>query len=403
MQNENARDKKLKFPAGFLWGAGTSSHQVEGGNINNDWHEWEQKGKTKEKSGIACDYWNRFSEDHAIARELDLNAFRISLEWSRIEPEEGKFSEEAMEHYRQILEDMKGRGLKRIVTLNHYTLPAWFSHKIGWHKKESSQYFAKYSEKVIQKLGDEIDLVVTINEPRLVINRGYLTGDYPPGKRMRPILFLKARKNLAEAHRKSYDIIKKIRPELPVGITQFTNDFDYFGKGRWENWLTEKIEDFYNWHFFDEIGDKQDFIGINYYYGAKVKLTYPFFELATYEKKVTDMGWGIMPEGIYEVIMDAWKKYKKPIYILENGIADQADKYRTEFIKGHLRAVHKAIRKGADVRGYFHWSLVDNFEWNSGYAMKFGLCEVDRQTLERRIRPSAREYARICKSNEFEI
>lgn len=395
--------QKLKFPDGFLWGAGTSSHQVEGGNTKNDWYFWEKNsGKVKEGSGIACDYWNRYEDDHKIASELGLNALRISLEWSRIEPEEGKFDDKAIDHYRKILIDIKAKGLKCVVTLHHYTVPLWFLHRYGWHKKESPELFSRYVEKTIRKLGQEIDILVTINEPRLVVNRGYLVADRPPGRR-NLFLFWKARKNLVETHKKSYDVIKNIHPDLPVGITQFTNDFDYFGRGRWQNWLTEKVESFYNWHFFDEIGDKQDFIGINYYYGAKIKWRYPFHELATYEKKVTDMGWGIMPEGIYEIIMDAWKRYKKPIYILENGIADSEDKYRASFIKSHLRAIHKAIRKGADVGGYFYWSLLDNYEWNDGYAMQFGLVEVDRKTMERKIRPSAWEYAKICKENALEI
>jgi len=393
---------KLKFPDGFLWGAGVSSHQVEGGNTKNDWYSWEKNsGKVKEESGRACDYWNRFREDHKIAKDLNLNAFRISLEWSRIEPDEGNFDMSAIEHYRKMFLDMKANGLRRIITLHHYTVPLWFFQKYGWHKNKSVELFSRYAEKVAEGLGGEIDLLITINEPRLVVNRGYLVGDRPPGKR-NPFLFWRARRNLVQAHEKAYDSIKRIYPDLPIGITQFTNDFDYFGRGRWQNWLTEKIESFYNWHFFDEIKDKQDFIGINYYYGAKVKWCYPFYELATYEKRVTDMGWGVMPEGIYEITMDAWKKYQKPIYILENGIADSEDKYRASFISGHLRALHKAIRKGAFVQGYFYWSFLDNYEWNDGYAMRFGLVEVDYKTLERKIRPSAWEYAKICKSNELE-
>lgn len=394
--------KKLKFPENFLWGVGTSSHQIEGGNDNNDWYEWEKKGKAKELSGIACDSWNLFREDNDLVKNLGCNAYRISLEWSRIEPKEGEFSAVAIKHYRQWLIDMKAKGIKRVVTLNHWTLPLWFSQKYGWHKRGSVAIFERFAEKVIEELGEEIDICVTFNEPRLILNKGYATGDFPPGKK-NPILYLLARKNLVEAHKKAYGIIKKIKPDLPVGITQFCNDFDYFGKGRWQNWLTEKVENFYNWHFFDQIGEAKDFIGVNYYYGAKVKLTYPFYELATYEKKVTDMGWGVSPEGIFEVVMDAWEKYKKPLYILENGIADGEDKYRAEYIKAHLRSLHKTIRKGVDVRGYFYWSLLDNFEWNEGYQMKFGLFEVDRKTLKRKIRSSALEYAKICESNEIEV
>lgn len=393
---------KLKFPEGFLWGVGTSSHQVEGGNTNNDWYEWEQRGKTKEPSGIACDSWNRYEEDNDLARNLGCNSFRISLEWSRIEPEEHAFSRDALLHYRRVLRDMKKKGLKRVVTLSHWTLPLWFSHKYGWHKKASVVYFSRYCQKVMEELGDEIDIFITINEPRLTLNRGYLVGNFPPGKR-NPFLYLRARRHMVEAHKECYLIAKKIRPDLPVGLTQFTNDFDWFGKGKGLNWLTEKVEDFYNWHFFKETGDLQDFIGFNFYFGMDIRMTYPFIQMQTDRGRVSDMGFGVNPDSIYEVTMDAWRRYHKPIYIFENGIADKGDKYRADFIKEYLAYLHKAIEDGADVRGYFYWSLLDNFEWNFGYDMKFGLYGVDRNNQKRRIRPSALEYAKICRANELEI
>lgn len=385
-----------------MWGAGNSSHQVEGGNINNDWHEWEQKGKTKDKSGLACDSWYKYENDHELARELNCNSFRLSLEWSRIEPEEGKFSAEAIGHYRKVLQDIKAKGMKRVVTLWHWTLPLWFSHQYGWHRKESVKYFSRYCEKVIQELGDEIDIFITLNEPRLPLNKGYLIGNFPPGK-INPFAYFKARQNMVEAHKKCYALAKKIKNDLPVGITQFCNDFDFFGRSRVAGALTEKVEDFYNWHFFTEIGDSQDFIGINYYFGMKISFSFPFVEMQKEGGKVTDMGWGIFSEGIYEVVMDAWKCYRKPIYIFENGIADKKDKYRKDFICDYLKWLHRAISEGADVRGYFYWSLLDNFEWNYGFEKRFGLVEVDFKTQERKIRPSAWEYAKICKNNGLDI
>jgi len=400
--NNSEQPKILTFPSDFLWGVATSSHQVEGGNTNNDWYEWEKKGKTSEESGIACDSWNRYEEDNNLVKDLGCNAYRFSLEWSRIEPQEGQFSNEAIEHYRKILLDMKQKGIKRVITLNHWTLPLWFSKKYGWHKKESVEKFSVYCRKVMEGLGAEMDMIITLNEPRLTINRGYGKGDFPPGKK-NPFLYLRARKNLIKAHKASYKIVKKIRSDLPCGITQYVNDFDWLGKGKAGNWITEKIEDFYNWKIFQEIGENQDFIGLNYYSGYEISFRRPFVKMKAQNEIRSDFGWGFSPEGIHEVIMDAWKKFKKPIYIFENGAADAEDKIRAKYIAGHLKWIHEAIEEGADVRGYFHWSLLDNFEWNAGYSMKFGLYEVDRNTMERKVRGSAMEYANICKSNELEI
>jgi beta-glucosidase len=389
---------KHKFPDDFLWGVAYSSHQVEGNNSNNDWWEWEKKGKTKEESGWACDSWNRYPVDHKLAQDLGCNAFRLSLEWSRIEPKEGSFSDEAIGHYRKILKDLKKRGMKRCVTLCHYTLPIWFARDYGWENKKAVNLFSNYAEKVVGQLGKEIDILQTMNEPRLVLNRGYLLGSRPPGRK-NPIAFLKARKNLINAHIKSYDKIKKIDKRILVGMTQYCNDFEFSEGNKLFLWLTEKVENFYNWKFFDEIGDKQDYIGINYYHGYKISLKPPFIsELVEYKIK-NDMGWGMWPEGIHEIAMDAWNKYKKPIYILENGAADSEDRMRPKYIREHLKWIRRAISDGADIRGYFHWSILDNFEWDDGYGPKFGLCEVDFKTMDRKPRPSFYEYQKIIKNN----
>lgn len=386
------------FPKGFLWGVGYSSHQVEGNNKNNNWWEWEQKGKTKDKSGWACDSWNRYPIDHQLAQDLGCNAFRLSLEWSRIEPQEGKFDQDAIEHYRRVLQDIKKRGMKRVVTFWHYALPLWFAHNYGWENKKSIEVFSGYCEKVVKELGNEIDLIQTMNEPRLVLNRGYLTGERPPGKKC-PLAFFRARKNMVKAHIESYKKIKKIKDNIPVGMTQYCNDFDFSGGLRFFNWLTEKVENFYNWHFFDRIGDSQDYIGINYYHGYKIDFKKPFVSELVQQDLKNDMGWGMWPEGLYEIVMDAWDKYKKPIYILENGAADSEDRLRKAYIKEHLSWLHKAISKGADVRGYFHWSIIDNFEWDDGFGPRFGLCEMDYETMQRKPRPSYYYYKKMIEQD----
>ncbi len=393
---------KYSFPKNFLWGVAYSSHQVEGNNTNNDWWQWEQKGKTKDKSGWACDSWNRYLIDHQLAQDLGCSAFRLSLEWSRIEPEEGKFSAEAIEHYRKVLQDLENRGMKRAVTLWHWTSPIWFAKKYGWHKKESVELFLRYCEKVAKELGGEIDIFITMNEPIVPLNNGYLTGKFPPGRKCF-FLYKKARNNIIEAHIKCYEAVKNEKRKFPVGITTLYNFFEPFNDSKFNTWLTSKIKNWYNYYVLDEIKNFQDFVGIDYYFHNRVKLSLrkPFYS-QNENKKVSDLGWEIFPKGIYEVAKDAWQRYKKPIYIFENGLADAEDKYRAEFIKDHLIWLHKAIQEGADVRGYFHWSLIDNFEWTHGFVPRFGLCETDYQTMQRRPRPSYYYYQGVIKENGLE-
>ncbi|MDX9855413.1 MAG: glycoside hydrolase family 1 protein [Parcubacteria group bacterium] len=393
-------DKKIKFPKDFLWGSAVSSYQVEGWNDNSDWYEWEKSGRTKEKNGIACDYWNRYKEDHSIISQLGQNAFRLSLEWSKIEPEEGKFSEEAINHYREILKDLKSRGIKTAVTLWHWTLPIWLSKDGGWHNCDTVDYFVRFCERVVKDLGEDIDLFILMNEPRIPLNKGYLWGVFPPGKK-NPFLYFKARKNMIRACIRSYDATKKINPDVKIGITQFTNAIYYLGSSKILKGISKIISNLYNWRFQDGIGEKQDFIGVNYYFAVETRVGYPFFKMINNNKFPTNMGWGVFPDGLREVLEDGWKRYKKPMYVFENGIAIDQDEVRAEFIKEHIKAIAQAIKNGADVRGYFYWSLMDNFEWNEGFKMKFGLVEIDRKTLERKIRPSAWEYAKICKNGEF--
>ncbi len=387
--------KKNKFPKGFLWGVAYSSFQVEGGIKNNNWWRWAEIGKTKEKVGKACDSWNRYDEDHKLAQDLGCGGFRLSLEWSRIELNEGEFSQEALDHYKKILKNIKKRGMKRIVTLWHWGLPLWFVDNYGWHKKESVEFFGRYCQKVVDELGEEIDIFITMNEPTISLNKGYLVGVFPPGK-INPWSFFQARKNMIEAHKKCYNLIKKFLPELSVGITQFCNTFE---SQRILKKLIEKFQDFYNWGFIKSDKDYYDFIGIDYYATFETKIFPPAFRRKTTKNRWTDIGWGIYPQGIYDICIQAKEKFQKPIYIFENGLADSEDKYRGDFIEEHLEYLKKAIDQGADVRGYFHWSLLDNFEWNLGYGPKFGLCEVDFETMERKPRGAYYEYKKIIENN----
>ncbi len=391
-----------KFSEDFLWGVAHASHQVEGNSKGNDWWDWEQQGKTSEPSNWACDSWNRYLIDNKLAQNLGCDAFRLSFEWFRIEPKKRKFSQVGIEHYRKLLQDLKKRGIKRVVTLWHWTSPMWFVKDGGWHGENAVEHFSSYCKKVMEELGAEIDMFVTINEPRLPLNRGYLTGDFPPGKR-NPLAFLRARKNMIVAHRECYDICKKIQKNIPVGVTQFCNIFEYANPKSPLWTVTKKVEDNYNWYFQDHIKDKQDFIGVNYYFGMKISLLPPFVKMKNIDKELTEMGWGVYPNGLFKLLMSAWKRFKKPVYIFENGIADKKDTRRAKYIKIHTEAVLDAINQGADVKGYFYWSLLDNFEWLLGYSKKFGLCEVDDKTMERVPRKSFFEYQKLIARYKGEL
>jgi beta-glucosidase len=349
---------------GFYWGAATSAHQVEGNN-HNDWTEWELKN-SQIKSGRACDHYNRFREDFDIAKQLGHNAHRFSIEWSRIEPEEGKFDEKEIEHYRQVISALKERGIEPFVTLWHFTNPVWFAEKGGWLSKNAPKYFERYVYRLMRSL-ESVHYWITLNEPEIYADSSYLKGVWPPQNR-NLLKYLKIFRNLAEAHKRAFVVIKKVNPDSKIGIAKNNTYFEgrlFILKDWW-----------WNRYFLIMIKKYQDFIGLNYYFHRK----FPKNE----NKETTDMGWEIYPEGIYHVLKDL-KKYRKPIYITENGIADARDEKRAEFIKDHLKWVHKAIEEGVDVRGYFYWSLLDNFEWDKGFWPSFVLVEMYYETVERKI------------------
>jgi beta-glucosidase len=400
-------DKKIKnFPAGFLWGVASSSYQTEGNNSNSDWWEWEQQGKTKGKSGIACDYWNRWKSDHELLSKLGANSFRLSVEWARIEPEEGKFSEETFAHYREILQDLKKRNIKTQVTFWWWTSPIWFQKNYGFHKKASVAIFARYIKKTVEELGDLIDIFQVINEPMVPLGQGYLTGLFPPGRK-NPFYCWQALKNIAHAYVESYKIIHNIKPEAQVGMTHLYNWYESGGS----NYLGRLVYKISKWFrvvaFNKRIKGHQDYLGLNYYRLGKIKLTKIKSEKINFfieEDENNIMGWIAYPEGIYRAITEASKDYQIPIYITENGFPTDFgldDEERVNFIENHLYYVQKAITEGADVRGYNHWSLTDNFEWLYGFGPRFGLVEIDYKTLERKPRKSFWEYKKIIQNNVF--
>ncbi len=415
--------KKLKFPDGFLWGSSTSAHQVEGNNHNN-WSEWEKENaerlakEAKNKwaswqqkkfpemfqpenyiSGQACDHYNRYEEDFDIIQKLGHNAHRFSIEWSRIEPEEGKFDEKEIEHYRKVLLALKKRKIKTLVTLWHWTNPLWLTKKGGELNQDFPQYFLCYTKCIVSELGDLVDFWITVNEPTSVIVNSYVNGLWPPQKKSL-LLALRVYKNLAQAHNNAYKEIHKKKLQAKVGFANILTFYEPYKKNSTLDKLVVKIINYFgNEKFLNLTRGNHDFLTVQYYFHNRLKFP---GKIKNKNRVMSDLGWEIYPEGIYHILKNL-KKYNLPIYITENGLADADDDQRGRFIQEHLRWVYKAIQENVNVKGYFYWSLLDNFEWDKGFWPRFGLVEVDYRTQERKIRSSAWKYAKICQNNELEI
>ena len=384
--------KILRFPEGFLWGTATSAYQVEGGIENSDWSEGFPAGR-------ACDHYNLYEKDFDLIKKLNQTAFRLSIEWSRIEPEEGKFNEKEIEHYRKVLSALKSRNIKVMVTLHHFTNPAWLAEIGGWENPEIVFYFSRFARRIFIEYFDFVDFWITINEPLIYTSKSYLEGTWPP-KIKSFFLSLKVIKNQIVCHKEIFDIFHKLKSDVRVGIAKNNIYFEPFNsKSNLDKFNISINRYFWNQFFLDRVRNHLDFIGLNYYFHLKIKFP---SQIKNENKVVSDINWEIYPEGIYHILKEL-KKYGKSIYITENGLADAKDNKRSDFIKDHLYWIHKAISEGIDVQGYFHWSLIDNFEWEKGFEPRFGLIEIDYQTLERKPRPSAKFYAKICKDNQLTI
>jgi len=416
------KHKFLKFPKEFLWGTATSAHQIEGDNTNSDWWSWEQKNKDKilqvaeekyrnqifEPSDRCCDHYNLYEKDFDLIEKINNNAYRMSIEWARIEPEQGKWDLDQLEHYKDVLKDLKKRNIKVMLTLHHFTNPQWFSDKKGWLSLKAPKYFTRYAKFIAQHLGNLVDLWATINEPQIYMDMSYLSGYWPPQQKS-IAKALKVYWNMARAHKRAYKIIHKVIDRgglrAMVGISANVMSFTSYKKHRLIELLYIHFADrFVNHSFFDLTKKHHDFLGVNFYFRVRLGqkngkgIVLEVLEIKDQEKEVSDMGWLIYPHGLFSVLMD-FKDFNLPIYITENGLATTDDKKREKFIIDHLAEVYRAIQNGADVQGYFHWSLLDNFEWDKSFGPKFGLIEVNFKTLERKPKPSSKIYAEICKAN----
>ena len=404
----------IEFPKDFFWGAATAAHQVEGGNKNCDWWQWEEAGGGKGPSGDACRHFQRYEQDFDLAKSLHHNCHRFSIEWSRIQPAEGEFSEEALEHYRQVLLALKERNIEPVVTLHHFTNPIWFLRMGGWENKKAVEYFLRYVEYVVGRLAPDVRFWVTINEPMVYTYFSYIKGDWPPQIRS----YARANKvktNLAESHIRAFRLIHSLyrRNSLNPPMVSIAHNMIVFvpcGKSFRDRLGAGLRNYFFNLCFINKLIRRRslDFIGINYYTRHLVDtrawtvngLLVDVCAKGHNNLKKNSLGWEIYPQGLFDLLLSL-RRYKLPVFILENGICAEDDALRWEYIREHLINVSRAISAGVDVRGYIYWSLMDNFEWDKGFAPRFGLIGVNYQDQQRTVRESAKRFAQVCASGRL--
>jgi beta-glucosidase len=412
----NRTGRIYQFPRGFLWGAATSSHQVDGNNTWNDWWESEQRGQLPHQSGDACREYELFQQDFDMARSWGHNAHRFSIEWSRLEPGPGRWSHEAAAHYRDVIRALKERELEPIVTLHHFTNPAWFTRRGGWLRGDSCEFFARHVERVAEEIGDGVRYWLTVNEPTVYVLQGFITGEWPPFARWRAADAALAFKNLARAHVVAYERLHRQRDDIMVGFSHSAPVIQPFNPSHRRDRLAASIRDFVlNRAFFRLIGmdprrsrGALDFIGVNYYTRNVVRSGWSAIG-AVVGRVCTDhpergavstLGWEVYPAGL-QLTLERFSEYGLPLFVTENGIATTDETLRRKFVVGHLAALAGALETGVNVLGYLYWSLIDNFEWSFGTGPKFGLAAVNFSTQARSPRPAAVEFSRVCRENRL--
>lgn len=408
----------LNFPKRFLWGASTSSHQVEGGT-HNQWTVWELenakslaakaeyhlhdleswprvKAEAKDPnnyvSGDGVDHYHLYEDDFQIIKKLNMNAFRYSIEWSRVEPSEGAWNVEAIAHYKQYTQRLRELGIEPVVTLFHFTLPVWFTEIGGFEKRRNVKYFTRYAEKIVNELGVSLRYVITINEPMVYAMESYYQQHWPPAVRSKYKLW-RVINNLAYAHRQATKVIHAQNRRYKITISHNSAYF-YPGDTAWLSRTSANVMQYmYDDYFLRKVVKHCDFLGINFYFSNRVY----GYRTHSPDERVSDVGWDLSPSHIQFVLERLHRKYKLPIMITETGLADGEDAQRQWFITQQLIGIQKALDEGVDVRGYLHWSLLDNFEWASGKWPRYGLVHVDYQTKKRTLRSSAVWYANAIK------
>lgn len=418
-----------RFPDDFTFGVATAAYQVEG-NIDNDWTDWERAGKLKDKdarNGRGIEHWSRFESDVELIKSLGVGAYRMSIEWARVEPKPGEFDDAVLKGYRQRLEHLRAHGIRPVVTLHHFTHPRWFHEQTPWHEPSCLKSWERYAKKCAELLEGLNAAVVSINEPMVLLLGGWLSGLMPPGKND-PQLAWKVMQNFARAHVIARRALLDRGGPVTLGIAQHLMEF---APDRWwhpiDQALTRLADSHFNFALLDALTtgelnvgmpgffagkekidggkDSMEFIGINYYTRSHLKFMagppwVKFNFKDPLKRGLTDIGWEWYPEG-FSRLLEQLKRFNKPVWVTENGIDDRTGERRSRFLYEHLQQVLKARDEGVDVRAYLHWSMFDNFEWLEAWGPRFGLFHVDFATLERTPTPTADYYRRIVTSKEL--
>lgn len=414
------------FPPSFLWGTATAGYQVEGNSQAADYWDWEQQpGAVLDggRSGLACDWWGgRWQEDFDRAAADGHTALRLSVEWSRVEPTAAHWDEDALDHYRQMVVGLRQRGLTPMVALHHFASPCWLAERCCWETGEVVALFERYARKVATALGAHVDLWCTINEPNIFVYRSWAEGVLPPRKKDLG-LALRVAVNVLRAHAAAYRAIHAVQPNALVGLPIHLRPTLPAHPGfALDEWAAHNQFNLFSALFSDAIATgrmrriigpalavpeakgTQDYLALQYYTSDVVRfdLTNPgeLFGRRTFPPgaEVDQAGlYAAYPAGFYHALKWA-RRFRLPIYVTENGIGDAGDGLRQRFLLSHIRQLWRAVNFNWDVRGYFHWSLVDNFEWERGWSHRFGLYALDPETQVRTARPSARLYSEIART-----
>lgn len=414
------------FPTGFLWGSATAAHQVEGNNTNNDWWAAEQAGRVPFTSGLACDQFNRYDADFTLFAELGQTAHRLSIEWSRIEPRPGELSHEALDHYRKVLESLRSHGIEPIVTLHHFANPIWLAEQGSWTRREVVGRFARYARRVVREYKDLVRYWVTINEPGVYASQGWLIGVWPPNRVNDLRATFTVLRNMALAHGRAYHAMKAEQPDARIGVAHHWRLFDPANPNRRGDRLIAALRNrlmntvfpiaIQRGRLLPPLGsgrlipwlqNTEDWVGVNYYTrehnhfeprAARLGFGREIFP----EVERNQLGWEIYPRGLERaLLMAAPPGSGREIMVTENGVPepDDQDVIRPRYLVQHLAACHRAIEAGVNLRGYVHWTSLDNFEWAEGFAARFGLVHVDFTTQARTPKPSAYLYRDIIRRN----
>jgi beta-glucosidase len=392
---DGTRADVRSFPPDFLWGTATSAHQIEGGNVNSDWWEWEHDPRSgcAASSGDACDSYHRWLEDVDLVASLGLGAYRFSLEWSRIEPAEGEFSLAALDHYRRICAACHERGVAPVVTFHHFTTPLWLSARGAWEAEDAPDRFARFVERSTAHFGDLVSWACTINEPDVIGVMGYTMGQFPPGVKGDLGRHLAVNEQMVKAHRLAVDALRSGPGSFPVGLTLSMSELKAEDGGEVVRDAAEEILE----NGFLRATEGDDFVGVQCYtrihFGPEGQIG------DDPSVPTTQMGYERWPQVVEYTVRRAAAVTNIPVVVTENGIGTEDDSDRIAYISEALSSLMNCVEDGVDVRGYFVWSLLDNFEWDHGFVPKFGLVEVDRETFERRPKPSAHWFSEVARSN----